>query len=116
MRRVLMMQAQPLRFRTAASKVQDLVVGSQTNAGKAGAAVAAALRQPSVSLAVRAMGATAIYQALTSAVLAQRYLDNDSDGVKMVVVPRFEVYGESEPSSGRGKRQLVLDMARAEAP
>eukprot|EP00927_Polykrikos_kofoidii_P014822 TRINITY_DN16543_c0_g1_i2.p1 TRINITY_DN16543_c0_g1~~TRINITY_DN16543_c0_g1_i2.p1 ORF type:complete len:283 (-),score=58.74 TRINITY_DN16543_c0_g1_i2:181-993(-) len=118
---------------------RSLIVGANTNAGKAAAAIASALRgTPNAggsggdgaatatsstqgilrAADVRAMGAAAIHQALVSSVVAQQYLDTDGRGVKLVVVPRFEPYEDTgavgaatkQPSS---KRQLILGICRA---
>lgn len=102
-------------------RTQDLVVSAKTQARKAAAAVAGAIRTKGGAANVRCMGAAAIYQALTSVALAQRYLDTDpGDGLELLVVPRFEVLEEpnlqgrspKDPPPGKPKRQLVLHVDR----
>lgn len=119
-RTVLHFQAERLRLPKSAA-AQQLIVGSQTNAGKAAAAVASSLRAEGGSADVRAMGAVAVHQALIATCLAQKYLDSDGKGVKLVVRPRFETFaaeaGAEDASArgagaARGKRQLVLGIQR----
>lgn len=96
------------------SASRELIIGAQTNAGKAAAAIAAVMRQGKDAAAlIRAMGANAVHQALISAALAQKYLNNDGDGVKFVVVPTFE--DKNEPPKGvKPIKQLVLRVLRTE--
>eukprot|EP00747_Dinoflagellata_sp_TGD_P138673 gnl/TRDRNA2_/TRDRNA2_175807_c7_seq2.p1 gnl/TRDRNA2_/TRDRNA2_175807_c7~~gnl/TRDRNA2_/TRDRNA2_175807_c7_seq2.p1 ORF type:complete len:232 (+),score=39.35 gnl/TRDRNA2_/TRDRNA2_175807_c7_seq2:92-787(+) len=92
-------------------RATNLIVGAQTNAGRAAAAVAHSLRPEGGAAAVRALGATAVHQSLIATALAQKYLDNDDKGVKCAVVPSFE--SSKEPGEGP-KRQLVLQIIRVE--
>lgn len=108
-RAVLVLEARPRPFPRASPKARDLIVSGKTNAGKAAAAMASAMR-PGVGsqAAVRAMGAQAVYQALTAAATAQAYLDNDGRGVRFVVLPNFEEMQNSDPNLKA--KQLVLWM------
>jgi len=95
---------------------KDIIVGAQTNAGKAAAAVAGVMKQDkSASSRTKAMGATAIHQALIAHSLAQDYLNKDGQGVKFVILPLFEdMPGESQ-KPGKPVKQLVLRAVRTEA-
>merc|ERR1712194_63758 len=96
---------------------KKLIVGAQTNAGRAAAAIAGVMREdPSAAAShagasVQAMGAGAVHQAMIAGALAQNYLNNDGKGVKFNVIPRFEEVESGE--TGKRNRQLVLQMVRA---
>mmetsp|Transcript_79667 Transcript_79667/g.221687 ORF Transcript_79667/g.221687 Transcript_79667/m.221687 type:complete len:306 (+) Transcript_79667:181-1098(+) len=103
---------------------RELVVSSTTNAGRAAAAVASAVRAEAGAATIRMMGATAVHQAMVATAIAQGYLDNDGRGLNFVVVPRFVDYTgvESGGSDGtkstesapgaKSKKQLVLGIER----
>ena len=90
----------------------DLLVGNATEAKKAAAAMAGALRPQGGGHGkhpvVRAMGSQAVHRALLAAMLAQKYLDSDGRGVRFCVVPYFSRELAQEPSS----KQLVLRLVR----
>uniref|UniRef100_A0A7S4UX67 Uncharacterized protein n=1 Tax=Alexandrium monilatum TaxID=311494 RepID=A0A7S4UX67_9DINO len=91
---------------------KELIVGAATNAGRAAAAIAAVMRQgQGAGALVRAIGANAVHQALVSAALARKYLENDGDGVRFVVVPSFEDQN-SPPKGVKPIRQLVFRILR----
>ncbi|CAE8636989.1 unnamed protein product [Polarella glacialis] len=94
---------------------RDLIVGAQTQASRAAAAMAGALRPQGGGHGempvVRAIGATAVHTSLVAAGLAQRYLDNDGRGIRFVVVPSFEAEESTTTGSG-AQRQLVLRLVR----
>jgi len=117
-RTVMIIMAEPRQgLSTSSSSAEaavskELIVGAQTNAGRAAAAIAAVMRQDVKAIAVvRAMGAIAVHQALVSMALAQKYLNNDGAGVEFVVVPAFE--DKSPPTKGgKPTKQLVLTVVR----
>ena len=90
----------------------DLLVGNATEAKKAAAAMAGALRPQGGGHGkhpvVRAMGSQAVHRALLAAMLAQKYLDSDGRGLRFCVVPYFSRDLAQESSS----KQLVLRLVR----
>lgn len=108
-RTLFLLSARPRRRPPTSPEARNLIVSAQTNAGKAAAAMASAMRPAEGSQArVLAMGTEAVYQALFSVQMAQAYLDNDGRGVRFVVFAAFE---EVELRQKRAK-QLVLRMVR----
>jgi len=94
---------------------RDIIVGAQTNAGKAAAAVAGIMKQDKTATArTKAMGAAAIHQALVAHSLAQEYLNKDGHGVKFVILPQFEDMEGNSQKPGKPVKQLVLKAVRIE--
>merc|ERR1712204_20275 len=105
------MEAWPFLPKEPVVKLKDLIVGKETNAGRAAAALAHGIRastDPDAVISLRAMGAEAIHQALTASCLAQKYLDNESLGIKLALVPCFEEYRPEHHPDRPLMRQLVL--------
>ena len=88
----------------------DLLVGNETVAGKAAAAMAGAMRPQGGGHGkyplVRAMGSVAAKRALIAGMLAQRYLDNDGRGVRFCMLP----YWSRELASEQNTKQLVFRL------
>lgn len=88
----------------------DLLVGANTVAGKAAAAMAGAMRPQGGGHGkypvVRAMGSVAAHRALVAGMLAQRYLDNDGRGVRFCILP----YWSRELASEKNSKQLVFRL------
>jgi stage V sporulation protein SpoVS len=114
MAKVFSFEARPSLVKTS-STARVLLIGAQTNAGKAAAAIAGEFRSgkdAGGSVTLRAMGAASVRQALSAVVIAQKYLEREELNQPLVVVPSFADYHEEakEESVSSTKRQFVLHV------